>query len=94
MLFKKKRKAVNRLLSPTGQTISHRSTISHNLNNELSFFVLIPLMSFYPYHYSNNKMAKKAKVYLTNQFKDEQKSSTMSSPTRTAERKMERKIIQ
>ena len=38
--------------------------------------------------------AKKAKVYLINQFKGEQKSSTMSSPTRTAERKMERKIIQ
>lgn len=38
-------------------------------------------------------MAKKAKVYLINQFKDEQKFSTMSSPTRTAERKMERKIL-
>lgn len=67
--------------------MSHRSITSHSLNNELSFFVMISLMSFYPYHCSHNKMAKKPKVYLINQLKTEQKSSSMSSPTRTVEKK-------
>lgn len=50
-------------------------------------------MYFYPQHCCNNKTTKKAKAYLVNQFKKEQKSSIINSPTKTAKRKL-RKLIQ
>lgn len=51
-------------------------------------------MSFYPYHCGNSKITKKVKAYLINRFKSEQKYSTMSSPVKTAKRKIKRKTIQ
>lgn len=56
-------------------------------------FVLIAVMSFYHYYCGNNKITKKIKAFLINQLKSEQKSGTMGSPTKTAKRKIARKII-
>ena len=50
------------------------------LHNEWNFFVLIAVMSFYPYYCGNNKITKKTKAFLINQLKSEQKSSSMGSP--------------